>query len=128
MPRAARLLLPSLVISAVLLSGCGSQEATRDGVRDRVESELLIRQVDGADAATMAACVADGMFGSSEWTKEERNAATRAVDGTDVDPDLVSKLEALLRECEAFDILQVASSSTEPDASGGDDTTTTTEG
>ncbi len=126
MPRAARLLLPSLAVSAVQLSGCGSQEATRDGVRDRVEAALLSRDVEGADAATRAACVADGMFGSSEWTKEERNAATQAVDGADVDPDLIAKLGDLLDSCDALEILRGGDSSTEPASAGDDDDSTTT--
>ncbi|MBA2280237.1 MAG: hypothetical protein H0W25_03245 [Acidimicrobiia bacterium] len=135
MSRASRLLLPVLVLSGAMLSGCGQAEATRDSIRDRMEQGLLAVDVGGEEAAGIAGCVADGMFESGDWTPEERNAATRAVDGTEVDPDLTAKLNGLLDSCDALVVLQGDAASAEPDAAdpdttveGDDDATTTTAG
>jgi hypothetical protein len=101
MPRPVPSALVALPLLA-LLAACSGGDATQSSVSDDVQEALLARDdldLAVAEAAEAADCVARGMFESSEFTKEERNDATRAVDGDDPDPDLEAKVRALLEDC-----------------------------
>ena len=103
MPRLRR--APALVAAAalpLLLTACGNQDATQGSVRDDVKEALLDRpdnELSDGQAGEAADCVARGMFESGDFSSDERNDATRAVDGDDPDPDLVAKVQALLDGC-----------------------------
>jgi len=101
MPRPVRSALVALPLLA-LLAGCGGGDATQSSVRDDVKEALLERadlDLADAEAAEAADCVARGMFESSDFTKEERNDVTRAVDGDEPDPDLETKVRNLIEDC-----------------------------
>jgi hypothetical protein len=88
---------------AVLLAGCGSQEATQGSVRDDVKEALLERSdldLTEEQAGEAADCVSRGMFESDGFSKDERNDATSSPDGDEPNPALVAKLVALFEECE----------------------------
>ena len=88
---------------AALLAGCGSREATQGSVRDDVKDALLERSdldLNEEQAGEAADCVARGMFESDEFSKDERNDATSAVDGDAPNPELVQKVQALFEECD----------------------------
>ena len=100
--------LPRAVLAAcafaLLLTSCGSQDATQGSVRDDVKATLLRdteRGLSDEEAGVIADCVARGLFESGEFSPEERNDATSADDGDDPDPDLAAKVEALFERCEA---------------------------
>ena len=102
MLRLRRAPVAALLALALLLAACGNREATQGSVRDDVKNALLDRpgnELSEEQAAEAADCVSRGMFESSDFTPDERNEATRAVDGDDPDPDLVEKVQALLDEC-----------------------------
>jgi len=98
-PRRALLAATSLVL---LLAACGAREATQGSVRDAMKESLLDRDdldISDGDAAEIADCVSRGMFESGDFSKDERNEATRALDGDEADPDLVAKVVALVEGC-----------------------------
>lgn len=108
-PRTA---LVALALAAIGVAGCGgSKDASQSDVQSDVEDRLLEDgyvsaagaepiEVNADDAAAIGNCVARTMFESTdEFTKEERNAATRSSDGDEPDPDLVLKVEALVNDC-----------------------------
>ncbi len=110
MPRPLRSIAVALPLFA-LLAGCGgSGDASQGSVRDDVRDALLERAADPEgdfdiseeDAGIAADCVSRGMFetGELEFTPDERNDVTRAVDGDEPSQALVDKLNALLASCD----------------------------
>ena len=86
---------------ALLLAACGSQEATQGSVRDDVRDALLAREdneLTEGEATEVGACVARAMF-EGDFSKEDRNDATRAVDGDAPDPELVARVEVVVEGC-----------------------------
>lgn len=105
MPRPSRSTLAALPLVA-LLAACGAQDATQGSVRDDVQEALLARtdnELSVEEAGAVGDCVARGMFESGDFTKEERDDATRAVDGDEPDAALREKVQALLERCLAGD-------------------------
>lgn len=106
MHRPTRTALLALALVA-LLAGCGSQKASQGSVRDQVKEALLASpahtELSDEEAGAAADCVARGMFESGDFTPDERDAATSAVDGDAPDPDLVTKVEDLVDRCIAGD-------------------------
>ena len=87
---------------ALFLAACGSQDATQGSVRDDVRDALLEREgneLSEAEAVDVGDCVSRAMFESGEFSKEDRNDATRAVDGDAPDPELVARVQALVEGC-----------------------------
>jgi hypothetical protein len=141
-PRTA---LVALALAAIGVAGCGGgKDASQSDVQGDVEDRLLedgyVSGVEGEepidvsaeDAAAIGNCVARTMFESTdEFTREERNAATRSSDGDAPDPDLVLKVEALVNDC--YDEVVDGGGGSGDDEDGGEDQTadeetTTTEG
>jgi hypothetical protein len=133
-PRTA---LVALALAAIGVAGCGgSKDASQSDVQSDVEDRLLEDgyvsavgaepiDVSAEDADAIGNCVARTMFESTdEFTKEERNAATRSSDGDEPDPDLVLKVEALVNDC--YDEVVDGGGGGEDQTS--DEETTTTEG
>lgn len=106
MPRSTRLALAALPLAA-LLAACGAQEATQGSVRDDVKEALLVApdydDLSDEEAGAVADCVSRGMFESGDFSKEERDDVTRAIDSDEADPQLIQKLQALLDRCLAGD-------------------------
>jgi hypothetical protein len=105
MPRHRRAALAALV-AFPLLAGCGARDATRGSVKDDVIEQLRERAdnpITGDEADTVAQCVADAMFDPEQFSKDERDAATRSVDADEPDPDLVDKLQGVFDRCGAND-------------------------
>lgn len=92
-------------------AGCGgSGDATQEKIEDKVLSQieedgfLFDDRFDGLelseeDAENGAECVANRMFESDAFTKDERNDVARATNGDPPDADLVAKVVALVDEC-----------------------------
>ena len=129
----SRTALAVTVVALALLAGCGSRDASQSSVQDKVE-ELLVENGYGeqdlsAPAASAAAtCVAQTMFESGEFEKDERNDIASSSDGDPIREDLVVRLEALIEGCvdDASDEGPTSSSSENDDED--EDSTTTTEG
>ena len=101
MPRPRRALLAACGL-ALLLTACAGGDATQGSVRDDVKEGLLANaELDLSDeeAGEAADCVSRGMFESGDFSKEERNDATRAADGDDPDVALVEKVQSLVDGC-----------------------------
>ena len=124
-PRTALL---AAVAGLGLLAGCGGQrDATQGSVRDQVEELLLENGYEGtefsaAQASSVAACVAETMFESSDFTKSERNEASHPLDGERPSDELVQKVQDLVDGC------VTEGTTAGPAAPSADDSTTTTEG
>jgi hypothetical protein len=101
MPRPRRALLAAGSL-ALLLTACAGGDATQGSVSEDVKEALLRREgneLSAEQADVVADCVSRGMFESEDFSKEERNDATRAADGDDADEALVQKVEALVDGC-----------------------------
>jgi hypothetical protein len=101
MHRRTRLALVALPLFA-LLGGCGTGQASHGSVRDSVRDNLLANpNVEITEDAAQDAgdCVADALFDSGDFSKDERNEATQASDGERPDPDLVTKVAAVFEAC-----------------------------
>jgi len=100
--RSPQAVLAALVAGVLLLSGCGSGDATHEQVENKV-TDLLVddpdQDVTEVEARAVARCIADTMFDGSSFSKEERNAVVRSTDGDDLDPALVTKVADLVEEC-----------------------------
>jgi hypothetical protein len=102
MRRPRRVLLAAVPL-ALVLTGCGSQSASQGSVRDDVRDALLDRGEDAPSseaASEIADCVARGIF-EGDFTKEQRDDITRAVDGDEPSEALTAEVQALLDGCEA---------------------------
>ena len=101
MPRPRRALLAAGAL-ALLLTACAGGDTTQGSVRDDVKDALLQntrRPLTDQEAGAAADCVARGMFESGDFSKDERNDATRADDGDDPSPALVEKVQDLVDRC-----------------------------
>lgn len=136
-PRTA---LVALALAAIGVAGCGGgKDASQSDVQGDVEDRLLEDgyvsaegaepiDVSAEDAAAVGNCVARTMFESTdEFTREERNAATRSSDGDAPDPDLVLKVEGLVNDC-YDEVVDGGGGSGDDEDQTADEETTTTEG
>ena len=138
-PRSA---LAVLALAAIGVAGCGgSKDASQGDVQNEVAERLSEDgyvasagaepiDVDVEDAEAIGSCVSRTMFESTdEFTKDERNAAARASDGDEPDPDLVLKVEELVNDCYE-QVVNGDGDEGEGDGDEGSDSeeTTTTEG
>lgn len=105
MRRPRRALLAAAPL-ALVLTACGSGEATQGSVQDDVlealrddaASENPRFDLGEGEAEDVADCVADSMF-EGGFTPDERNDVTRANDGDEPDPELVAKVQDLVDGC-----------------------------
>ena len=145
----SRTAFAGLALAAVTVVGCGgSKDATEGEVRNDVTNRLTEVgyvpgpgdepiEVEENDAEDVGGCVARSMFeDTDQFSREERNAATSSNDGDEPDPDLVAKIEDLVRSC--YDEVVGGGgaaagdggdeSRTSDQADGDDEGSTTTEG
>jgi hypothetical protein len=105
----SRSALLATVASAALLAGCGTGDASQDGVHSDVE-EILTEDgyVDPAgervdlsaeEADEAASCVARALFESDGFTKDERNDIARASDGDPPSEELAADVVELVNGC-----------------------------
>jgi hypothetical protein len=92
--------------AAAALAGCGSgggdasQGKVEDRVRDfLVEDGLAGENLSTAEADDIAVCIASTMFGSDDFTRDERNEIASANDDERPSDELVAKVEDLVDEC-----------------------------
>lgn len=113
------------VAAALLLAACGgSGGASQDDVQDDVEQSLIDDGYDGAEltesqAESAAQCIASGLFTPEEFTEDERNEVTSAGDGSEPDPELSARFEALVDGC-VDEVLAIGPAAPAPDDSGDD--------
>lgn len=102
--RPSRRALAAAPLALLLLAACGSGEVTQESVADAVADGLTSAARAGGpleetEAEAVGQCVGRRMFESGDFSSDEREAARRASDSGDADPDLVAKVEALVTAC-----------------------------
>ena len=101
MPRLPRALV-AIVAGAVLLVGCGNKAATQGSVSDDAAASLRRNpelDLSAEEAAAAGDCVGREIFESGDFSKDEREEATTAVDGDDPDPELAAKVQDVVDGC-----------------------------
>jgi hypothetical protein len=105
----SRTSLAIAVVAVAFLGACGGGDASQSDVQDKVE-DLLTNEDDReqvypgvpletAEAAGAAACVAQGLFDPNNFSKDERNDVTSAIDSDVPGQQVIVRFEELVEEC-----------------------------
>ena len=131
------------VATLALLAGCSSGAASQSDVQDKVEDLLTdnggfpdqdgnLTELNATEVGAVSACVSQGLFDPQQFSKDERNEVSSAVDSELPPTELVERFEALVDDCVTDATEGEAQGPSvddddEDQTSNDDDTTTTTD-